>query len=183
MSNTEVLSKIWDTAKAKQKHFPKPKEAVFIPDLDREISYHDFSGYVWETMVKQLRAEKKDVTVIPEYNDHQKEIIKGILNCALSFDMFGQQNPARGIYLFGEHSTGKTFVMKTISQCIQNLSVSNVTNAYRLSIWDYKSMMLRARKEKSVGFIDDMKGNIYLDDFGYLDKSEIKIYGQDENTV
>lgn len=103
---------------------------------------------------------------------------------AITGDITGDYNINKGIFLFGPPSTGKTFMMQSISTCINN---AYFTRWYHLdsapSFFYYKEITLMAKEKGSTGFIKNIfndKKLIFIDDLGYKKETQINVFGKED---
>jgi DNA replication protein DnaC len=126
-----------------------------------------------------LKRKGKRFTI----NDENAKRLKRILR-SITGDITGEYNVNKGIFLFGPPSTGKTFIMESISYCLNN---AYYTGWYHLDnapyYYYYKELTLMAKEKGSTGFLKNIfndKKMIFIDDLGYKKETHTNIYGKED---
>jgi DNA replication protein DnaC len=155
--------------------------SVYDPEpIKPFITYEQLRVNIWAA-AQQTLANKGLKWHMTETNT---EIFRNIIMNTIG-DTEGKYNPNKGIYLYGPNSVGKTFAMKHICLGLINSQWSNKYQAPGVIRYvNYEgSIMMKARRESSIAFINDMKGSHYIDDLGYNDNADLVLYGNRENIL
>lgn len=133
-------------------------------------------------VTQRLKAKGKTFYINPENAMRLKRIL-----LAITGDITGDYNIHKGIFMYGPPSSGKTFIMQSICNCITN---AFYTRWYHIEspayFFNYKDITLKARENKSIDFLRkyfDGKDLIFLDDLGYNQENMINLMGTKENIV
>jgi DNA replication protein DnaC len=155
------------------------KSAVKRRDLSFEEAKEGFIIIIREAISAKGRA-----LYIYEPN---KAKLNNILHVMIG-SVQGDYPVAKGIYLYGRYSSGKTWIMEHLGYLLKNayysMQFNNLSVPYMVS---YKNdIMMRARREKDIAFIDTIfkdKKLIIIDDLGYEDDSQLVLWGNRENIM
>ena len=137
---------------------------------------------LWVMVTGALSQKGKTFTISAKASDRLTQIIKTITG-----DTTGRYAVQKGIYLQGQPSSGKTFIMRSICSMVHKAYYTGWYNQICLPYWfSYKELMLRARREGSIAFLNEIfrdKKMIFLDDLGYVDDVQINLYGNKEVVI
>lgn len=104
-------------------------------------------------------------------------------------DIEGEYPPTKGIYLWGDNSRGKTWIMTRLIEMINMAVKKGYSGIEPIKVISYKiDIMIRARAEGNIGFLSSLicggtTKSIYIDDLGYNDDSQLILFGQRENVL
>lgn len=154
-----------------------------IPD-PVELTYDEAKKAIWKQMKGVLDRKKLEFYIDEQNKPLLNDMIKVLID-----DLTGDMNPTKGVYLYGDNSRGKTWIMTQlmlmVRYAIDSCKFNNVHDRPMMISYK-KTIMMRARKEGNIAFISEIfKGKklIFIDDFGYGMDSELVLYGQKENMI
>ena len=138
---------------------------------------------LYKQMTRICDREGRDFYLAKNNGPKLTNILKSITD-----DITGDYDPCKGIYLYGTYSRGKSWIMQQIILMMQYAHWSGrYKRVPKIKTMRYTTdITLRARQEGNIGFINDLKGSIYLDDLGYEsdeEKKAINLYGNKEMLV
>lgn len=172
-SKREQYQEEWQTSPmAKPKH-----EQVEKVDFTYEIMRVALHYTVTNSMI--LKRKGKKFTINKDNAIRLKRMLRSITG-----DITGDYNVNKGIFLFGPPSSGKTFILESISTVINN---AYYTGWYHLesptAFFYYKELILLAKQKGNTGFLKEIfndKKIIFIDDLGYKNESTINLYGKED---
>ncbi|MFZ1751436.1 MAG: hypothetical protein WAU01_14650 [Saprospiraceae bacterium] len=150
------------------------------------LTYEVARMALWIIVRQSLTKECKQFYIHSGNKEKLSHIIRAMIG---DIDETSRYDPTKGIYLYGSYSSGKTWIMRQIITMIQTASLTMMydnVSANIMSISYKTDIMMRARKEKSIAFLDDIFRNkdiIYIDDIGYEDDSQLVLWGNRENII
>lgn len=158
-----------------------------------DFTYEIMRIVLYFMVTQKLKSKGKTFYINPENTKRLTKIIKSITGdiapytCQITGKEVVGYNPSKGIFMYGPPSSGKTFIMQSICNCITK---AFYTRWYHLAspayFYNYKDITLKARENKSIDFLRtyfDKKEIIFLDDLGYNQENMINLMGTKENIV
>lgn len=147
-----------------------------LPDLDI-----DTAKLAYETMIRS-RYGKYIVTNPAKTEDILKWYIR---------DKTGKYNVTKGLYVFGDYSTGKTVVTSMSATMMAFAKDKGYPNGhYSLHLSYKRDIMMRAREDKDITFLSSIfktsgvaAKQIIIDDMGYEDDAQLVLWGNKENLI
>lgn len=157
---------------------PTPYERLAYADRPDPIpmTYAEMSSRVRACMDEQLAKEGKTFYIHPQNISSIEDIIRHMIGETSSLE------PHKGIYLFGKNSVGKSLTMKSICYTYNDRAATGqYTNLSTPMIRriDFEPFATKFVSED----LDDIRGNIYIDDFGYLGQDTKKDFGNNVNLI
>jgi hypothetical protein len=165
-----------------QDPYPNHKLGTYTPHTPEDsepvnITYEDFLNLFRQNF---MRYAKKKNWPITTSNGIESRIYTHPDNVPVIYDIILQivstDKPSKGIYLVGDHGSGKTEFMNVLKGTILPLS-HHYDNLSYIFAHSYDRLYDGIRTSGDIGLIQNLKNSIYIDDFLYQNRSTAKIYG------
>ncbi len=182
------LSRMWDSRKKIDYTNPdlgteKYDPVMFPPLPAKELVYVTYD-YVKERLYKDMLFEIKQQGKTWAWDNENTLKAQSIISAALHYKNNPLNlDPYKWTFLLGPNSTGKSTFMRNLCKVITSASWSNPENVESITICSYKALMMECRKEGKITPISALKGALYIDDLGYLDQSQLTLFGSKEDVV
>lgn len=147
-----------------------------------DLTYTVARVALYKIIIAKLSETNREFKISDKAADRLKNILLNVTN-----DNTSRYNLQRGIYLFGPGSIGKTFIMRCIYDMLHKAYYSGRFSGIDIPHWyEYKALMLRARKEGHIGFLQDIFAEakiIFIDDIGYAGDNQLNLFGNKDAVI
>lgn len=167
-----------------QKALDKYEHTNFVPVIYQAqetkpmtMETPEFLGHLKQAI--QLYKQARGISKYIVHPDNQ-QTIKDIAAWACG-DMSGNLNPAKGIYIYGQHGSGKTDFMLLVVNTMTVLS-RKYNNIQTFKPVAYNGIYDAMRMGR-IPEINHGSRNYYIDDFLYQDRNEARVYGNQDRVA
>lgn len=171
------LSQEWRDRFKKRWTGTKAEDLNYTPKVKTDITFDQFASGLERQMTLALKKEKKQLT----FNKKNLNTCINLINHQIGS---GEYDIWKGIYLFGAHGQGKSFVLRHLVKYTNHLRFMALYNnlpAELIKCLSYKSVISKMRDDKK--YLDSLSGSIMIDDLGYLGDADVNNFGNKMNAV
>ena len=193
MSSINEIVKNYDPEKLK-KAFEKRNQRQI--DQDNRIENHNGEVVVSEPVTPYLlefegaklpfwTSYKKRLGFTPSLTSNNTEVLQGIIRWMIK-DSKGEYDIQKGLFIYGAYGTGKTELIHAMHlfslKC--NHAKPSFENVRKLpGIQSYKFMLRKANEQRSIKGLYKTEGPSIIDDIGFKNETQLKIFGNDTNVI
>lgn len=151
---------------------------VAAPSTPHLIDFDSAKNPFWRSY--KITLKKK-----PILTENNIEVLEGLIRWIIK-DSTGEYDIQKGLFIYGAYGTGKTDLLHSLKHFSIKLNLSNnrYDNVRKLpQIQSYKFMIQKAKESKSIAGLYKKDGPSIIDDLGFKNETQLKIFGEKTNVI